>query len=189
MKIDSFTFESVSAFLDEATQPPKYSGQVASMRSSASETTWFGSLDFPEAERLARQGWPEGLARMETARQAVATPDSMESLSPAPVMAEEGDEILVDRYLDGESDHFLSFPQVLTPRHGRIARVLVNIGGTSDISAETYFQRGAAALAVIDALERAGVRCHVDICQRSVLDKTGSRVCQWTATVKRPEDP
>jgi hypothetical protein len=189
MKKDFFTFDSVEAFLTEATQPPKCTARTPSMRTDSPD--WFGSETFDHAERLARYGWPEGLARMEKARAAVQIPQSLESLTPTPIMAEEGDEILVDRYLDGESDHFLAFPQTLTPRHGRIARVLVNVGGTSEISTETYFQRGAAALAVIDALERAGIRCHVEIVQRSTMKSRtpAARCYQFTATLKRPEDP
>jgi hypothetical protein len=185
MIIDAYTFDSLDALLAEVSQPPKAEG-AASLRETAEEAAWFGSANYAEAERMARFGWPEGLARMETARAAVQIPEGLESLTPSPVMAEEGDEILVDRYLDGESDHFLAFPVVLTPRAGRVALIVVNVGGSSDIDPITYFRRGAAALAVLDALERAGVRCEVQICQRSEIKS--SRACQWFATIKRPED-
>lgn len=184
---DTYNFETLAALLAEVERPPLNKGEAASMNNDPDRTDWAGSASFPAALDMARRGWPEGLARMDKTRAAIQIPQGLESLTPSPVMADEGDEILVDRYLDGESDHFLSFPQVMTPRAGRIALVTVNIGGNNTISAETYFRRGAAALAVIDALEAAGIRCEVQICQRSHLNKT--RLCQWFATIKHPEDP
>lgn len=188
MTTDRFQFDTLAAFLDEVSQPPKRKDmENASQRTNPEQADWFGSTSYEHAESLARKGWPEGLARMEQTRQAVQIPTGLESLTPSPVMAEEGDEILVDRYLDGESDHFLAFPVVMTPRAGRVALIVVNIGGNSDIMAGAYFNRGAAALAVVDAMEAAGVRCEVQICQRSAMGK--KRACQWFATIKQAEEP
>jgi hypothetical protein len=185
MATDTFDFDSLAEFLAEAEQPPR---DESLSNSSQDETRpeFHGSTSYAHALTMARYGWPEGLARMEQARAAVQVPDTMENLTPLPVISEDGDEILVDRYLDGESDHFLAFPQAFTPRRGRIAAVVVNVGGSHKINPETYFRRGAAALAVVDALERAGIRCEVRICQTA---RTSKKTYTFRATLKRPEDP
>jgi hypothetical protein len=188
MTRDTFDFDSLAEFLAEAEQPPR---DATLSNSSQDETRpdFHGSTSYAHALTMARYGWPEGLARMEQGRAAVQVPETMESPTPLPVISEDGDEILVDRYLDGESDHFLAFPQALTPRRGRIACVVVNVGGSRKINPDTYFRRGAAALAVVDALERAGIRCEVRICQTARTRKRPSRTYTFRATLKRPEDP
>jgi len=123
---------------------------------------------------------------MSAAREAIKLPDAIATFTPAPVIADDGDEVLVDRFLDGESDHWLQFPEVMTPAAGRVVSVIVNIGGNCDVTAETYRNRGAAALAVIDALESAGARVEVTLRQRSKLNK--ARLYNFAAVVKRAED-
>ena len=46
---------------------------------------------------------------------------------------------------------------------GSVLRMVVNVGARASVSADTFFARGAAAVTLIEALERAGMRVQVDM--------------------------
>lgn len=64
-----------------------------------------------------------------------------------------GNEADIDRYLCGEPENMRTFTPSLEKRE---INVIILPGGTGDIDAETFVNRGAAALAVVDALAASG---------------------------------
>jgi len=125
------------------------------------------------------------MAKLAAARELVTMPEGVASLVPVPQIAEEGDEVMIDRYLDGESDCWLAFPMAETPQRGCVVSVWVHVSGGADISQDVFAARGAAALALIDALENAGFRAEVTMTGRSVTDE---RIFDFRAIIKRAED-
>lgn len=184
-RTDRFDFSDLDAFLTRANQAPKASlPRLPSINSIFSAA--FGQFgSFEEATETARKGWPEGLAKLQAVADLAEMPQGIASLIPSPVFAEEGDEVSVDRYLDGESDCFVSFPTVPTPARGRVVSVIVHCGGNAQVQAEAWINRGAAALSLIDALEQAGFRAEVKI---ATISQTGERTFQFSCIIKRAED-
>jgi hypothetical protein len=184
-KTDRFEFDNLDAFLTRATQTPKPLPRTPSIDSVFAAS--FGQFaSFDETTDRARQGWPEGLARLQSVAALADMPQGIASLIPSPVFAEEGDEVAVDRYLDNEADCWVSFPTVPTPARGRVVSVIVHCGGNSQVSAEAWTNRGAAALSLIDALEQAGFRAEVTI---ATMSQTNERTFQFSCLLKRAEDP
>lgn len=184
MTNDDFHFDSTEAFLAECTQPTK----VTKPAEAPSNTFGirYGTETFEDAVRLARNGWPEGLAMLSAMRDLITAPEGIASLVPCPMIADDGDEVLIDRYLDGESDCWLSFPQQITPQRGKVVAVSVHVSGGGHLDSSAWTARGAAAICLIDALESAGYRVELRITGRS---STGDRTFNFSAILKRAEDP
>lgn len=127
----------------------------------ARDAAWAGTKTMQEALDLAGAGWASGLEQISRARQSIAVPIQPDAFNITPRFDEEGDEVAVDRWLGGESDHWHSFPMTRQPARGRIAHIAVNIAASASFSPEQLSRRGAAVAAMVDALEAAGVRCEV----------------------------
>jgi hypothetical protein len=182
MKLETRNFETLAEFLTACQQAP-----TTKQNSSAREaSSWTAHTTFEQTQELAAHGWREGVEKMERTRALIKPPQGLESLTPTPIIADDGDEVLVDRFLDGESDHFLAFPQVITPRSGRVVPVFFNTSCSSAISAENIARKGAAALALVDAIEGSGARVELTIAGAFVGK---SRRLNVQVIAKRAEDP
>lgn len=158
---------------------------------------WAGTKTMEEACALAESGWKDGLERISRARQTMRVPIAPDAFNIAPRFDEEGDEVAIDRWLGGESDHWHSFPLERQPARGRIARIAVNIAASAAFSADQLNRRGAAVAAMADALESAGIRCEIDVvfvaCEDCVrgddnVPSPDSRLMQITLRLKNAED-
>lgn len=182
MKTEKIFFDDVAAFLAECTRPTKVAHMTQSTSGSESFT---GTPSYEAAYTLASQGWPEGLAAMRATRDAVKLPEGLQALTPAPVIAEEGEEVMIDRFLDGEPDHFLTFPPSIVPRSGRVVPLVYNCATSCGVSREQMTLRGSAALALLDALESSGARVELWLAE---LVTKGQRAVDIRVLVKRAED-
>ena len=71
-----------------------------------------------------------------------------------------GGAVNVARFLSGRPDCFAArvrSNQVKDLRSRKVLRMVVNVGARGAVSPDTFFARGAAAVTLIEALERAGV--------------------------------
>lgn len=124
---------------------------------------WTGTGSFDEALRFAREGWPEGAARIHEiceamspyVRAAVRLPS--ESLSPA------GYAPNVAAFCAGSPACMYSTEG--DDLHGRapVVRFLVNIAANAGVSADALMRRGAALCAVVDYLEASGQTCEIQL--------------------------
>ena len=185
MKSFKFHFNDLDAMLAEASKESE--NKEATSSKELSEFGELGSFDYAEALRFARQGWPAESAAVEAGRKLIALPPPSKSLVPSPVFSEEGDEVAVDRFLDGESDCFLAFPMAERKGPGRVVPVVCHVGGQGGVSTDSFARRGAAAIAIIDALESAGYRAEVWICSESTDSHNGKRF-EFRCLIKRAED-
>lgn len=160
----SATFESWSEFLafgQDAPVAPQFIGEGKTQHSRKVEDTryrqWYGSEDFPASLKLAEEGWDEGTAKVKAAvlRDFTAVSDKIER--PHYVYDVEGSDVDVARYLSGEPEVWLHEEVRITEGPGRrVFDLVVNCAVSSGVSAETIMQRGAAIVALIQAMELAG---------------------------------
>ena len=160
---NTVVFESVDAFLHQAKQDKTYGNSSASTKATTgSRSKWDMGADWDETLRLARDGWAKGLKRITEKRELLEIPDSSDkSVQPQPVPAMAGDEVDVGLYLSGEPECMIEYQPEIIPSFGKVARIIVNLTSSANVKAETYFQRGAAASLLVDALESCGIRCEV----------------------------
>ena len=77
-----------------------------------------------------------------------------------------GGAVNVGRFLSGRPDCFAArvrAAEVKEARSRRVVRMVVNVGARASVSSDVFFARGAAAVTLIEALERAGLRVQVDM--------------------------
>jgi hypothetical protein len=121
---------------------------------------WSYDVDFLGAVTLARRGWPDGTTLVaELARDLeIPVPTAYASyvLADDPSTAVGWD---LSAVVAGDPDHWLTPTE--TPAIGRDIVVLVNPTAASTVSGDTMYRRGAATLAIVDALARAGHRVSV----------------------------
>jgi hypothetical protein len=128
--------------------------------------SWAGCSSLAEAVVLARGGWPEGWQRMKALRDAIFAKMASQIHRDVVQFRIAGGAVNVARFLTGRPDCFAArvrSTQVKELRSRKIVRMVVNVGARASVSADVFFARGAAAVTLIEALERAGVRVVVDM--------------------------
>ncbi len=156
-------FDSWGSFVDYCMNR-KAATHVQESRSTIGQYSagWAGMADFESAVKLAIEGWPEGAAQARGMSEALI--DKITSLieTRQPRFSDDGWELNFDRYLEGEPECMYSVTRRLEEAQGtRTLRVVVNTGARAGISPGVMVCKGAAAAALVQCLEAAGVRCEV----------------------------
>lgn len=182
-------FASFEAFLDQV-QKPGHPGNLRNATDRDQHRFDRGTGTYDEAIRLARNGWPDGLARMKdiTGHLAHCRGDQTDTL----VMhyAESGDDADVSRFVEGDPESMLEYKPQAVPVTGRVIKMLVQVNGRAKITADQMFRRGAAALRIADLIERVGLRLEIWIVSTKTLEgDINDTYSEFTVIVKRPEQP
>lgn len=152
-------FHSFEHFRSEVQRP----GQSFTYCTSLNATEeWTGTKSFDHALQLMDNGWPEGLARIQELKREIKAPSAM-SETFAFHHSESGDEPDIGRFVDCEPECMMEFHTEYVPRSGRVVRLMLNAFVSAGISRESIFLRGAAAMALSDAIEQTGLRCEIDL--------------------------
>lgn len=123
---------------------------------------WAGTASLPEAIALAEYGWPEGVKRI-TKLSATISEDLVNLLHVPEVQFDvTGDMLDIGRFVLGEPEDFMSLIPAEIELHPKILHLAVNTGASFTVSAEAMIQKGAAVVALVDALEQHGKRMIVD---------------------------
>jgi hypothetical protein len=142
------------------------------------ESSWAGGVTLAEAVDLARRGWPEGWQRMKALRDAIFARMASRIHKDVVQFRIAGGAVNVGRYLSGRPDCFAArvrSNQLKDLRSRKVVRMVVNVGARASVSADTIFARGAAAVTLIEALERAGLRVQVEMVTLAT-DRAGKHV-------------
>jgi len=113
---------------------------------------------------MARVGWPEGEQRVQRLSEAVSSKVQESLTGSAWVRRVEGEEIDVAAYAHGQPDCWF---QRVSDDARRTVTIRACIGVSSGISTEQLFHRGAAIVALVEALEMSGCGVHVVACKAS----------------------
>lgn len=109
---------------------------------------------------LARVGWEAQLG--DTLTVAERTLATVERAYDVPMWQSyydvNGADVDVARYLSGEPENMISYHMAEIPRSGRVVSLAVNVGASSDISADDVVKRGKSVVALVYALENMGLR-------------------------------
>lgn len=141
---------------------------------------WSGG-SWDTACRLAREGWPEGLAEASDLTQRITEKitSTMERFDPYYDL--EPGALDVARYLDSEPECWLRMESVLTRGPGlRHVTIVVNMTISAGIKTETITRRGAALASLVECLEYAGHRAKVQICE-AIGDSLDASRAKWYA--------
>lgn len=133
-------------------------------------SSWLGGVkSMAEAEALITKGWPEGRARANEAfaEVEVDVPEAR-TLTRRVRYADQGDEVMMDRYMTGQLDRtWRSMPREEEVGGHRIVTVYVGYGANAMVKGSDMFWGPAAATVLIDRLEASGVRVEAFGCKGS----------------------
>jgi len=180
------------AWLEHVARTPSVNG--SSRRSShrnADGTFWSGTETFEDAMRLARDGWPEGLARVKDMAESIWNVIGQQMPRVDIQYDVAGAFADVDRFLTGEPEDMIQFVEdenVLG--RGKVVKVWVNMSASAGVSTRTIFCRGAAVVALVDALEKLGYSCEIIVSAASSPGWNGDReVLQYDVCLRKAGDP
>lgn len=181
-------FDTFTDFVNAA-EAPADKGYTGTRRSrDTTMGSWYGSRSWDAALRVARDGWPDGRAAVE--RVAVKISGIVQSSIPMErmVSAVAGGTLDVGTYLSGDPECFYVPEQDDTARmrqgRGPIVRIVANLCASAGVSTTTITRRGAAVVALADALDKCGYRS--EVIGTWVTDNRRAAVVV-TAVIKRPD--
>lgn len=138
---------------------------------------------FEEALTLAREGWPEGRKQ---AQRFINRLDVSGRIAKPEIIYDVVGNCGIDmgRFVMGDPECVMdmidsSEESIRNSEGGKIIHLVYNISASAGISADIMMRRGAATMALVDALETAGRRVEI-----TIVDQNQSY--EWRATAKAP---
>jgi hypothetical protein len=165
-EIDSLSFDSFHEAITAARSDFDVTAARGSSRRESSGAAWDANTSFDGAILLAEKGWPEGRDMMA----AFASKLDVSGMVAKPeivydVIGNGG--IDMGRYMTGEPECMIDWLETDVPLHerigGKIIHIVVNMAASAGISANIMQRRGAAVMALVDALEQAGKRVDITL--------------------------
>lgn len=130
-----------------------------------SGSKWYGGLStMQEAKDLILKGWQDGATKASSAASdggVISTITQPESIRRRPVWGDEGDELSVERALDGNWDLAYRTMSRVRTYGSKIVSLGGQFGGNCDKSADQLFWSGAQIVVAAELLEMAGYQCEV----------------------------
>jgi hypothetical protein len=153
------------------------------------DSYWSGTATFGEAKDLALRGWEEGVARVRPLAEAIFAHVADKVFVRQPDWTYAGGAVNVGRFVAGHPMAFNTWTnEPRTADGSKIIRIVYNTGASARVDAATMFNRGAAAIALVDALGRSGRRVQVDVVSR-VRNSDGTRTMTIWGRLKEAGDP
>ena len=161
-------------------------------RASITGTDRFtGTASLDDAIMLARRGWPDGLKTIERLRAEIDKALAGKVPVNEPSFDISGDWLDVGRYLSGEPENFgtmVDYGKRTDAPIASIIRLVVNVATSAPIGEQTTLTRGAAAIVLVDMLERHGIRVRVDLVDVTT-NHTKTEALENYVTVKEEGEP
>ena|ERR1043166_10252420 len=149
-----------------------------------------GTVDFAEALALARDGWPEGAARVKQI--ATALSDRIQgSLNERQIAAWDvtGADVDVGRFVVGEPENMIDFVPDVVNAPAKFLRVVINISASHAFTVDQITRKGAAVVALVDALESQGYRVEIDAVECSASDRRPTHTHTTVIRLKQAGEP
>jgi len=180
------SFETFLAWIDKAELEP-VGGYSGLQSHTTRDAGWAGTATWDEALAVARIGWPEGERRVQTLSDAVSSKVQESLTGTAWVRRVEGEEIDVAAFAQGQPDCWLQRTHDDTRR---VVTIRACIGVSSGIPTEQLFHRGAAIVALVEALEMSGFGVRVEAVKASGFSsKDKTRRVSAEVVVKESSQP
>lgn len=164
---ETYTYDDLLQYLEDHPEPGKTIDDPASM--FPPDNSWSGA-SYADAIRLAHEGWPEGLSRMES-----LTIDNMPVKGkprPRCEYAPYGARPSIPHYIAGDPAHMQNWTPKPSSRNPVISIILLSAVNWK-VNPDHYMIYGARIASMIDAIENEGVSVNLTIRFRilSVKDK------------------
>ena len=203
-------FDSVAALVDyaSATDYTKTTTDASDMlkmrfnRVNDLDAEWFGiqpgTVPMTTAQSLAAHGWPEGVERIRESLDNLGEIIAPVSIRRRRVWADQGDAVDMGKVWAGNCESAWSRTARLTTRAPAVVTIWIPLSISYKAAADALFWRGAALVAVADALTTAGYSVginaykHDPVCVKLRSNSTKKQrgdIVDIVTTVKAPDAP
>lgn len=184
MKKIAKNYDSVGEFLDDIGQSKPGVSQESREKGNKS---FFWTNTYEEAEALYRQGWADGVKKVEKRREGLSAFLDAAKAAKAKEFAWDvtGDFIDVGRVLTGEPECCGSNYDSGEQQQARVASIRLNTCVSGSVDAGVIAARGVAVLVAVDLLESCGIRCEVIVSQGT---RSSDLQLDSNIIVKRPNE-
>lgn len=160
-KLSHRDYDSFAEFMDYIEkEPSKELGKLSSRKNeSMFRDRWYGTNSFEEAMTLAREGWKDGLELISNLSAKLERSTSHLVTKPSMQWDVAGDFADAGLFVTGVPECMGSFVEMEIDKP--IVRILMNLSVSCGVGAEAIMRRGAACVALVDALENAGRSCEI----------------------------
>ena len=131
--------------------------------SHSESSSWDAWTTFQSALGLAVKGWEEGVDKV--SKMAGVLTDEIIKVTEVPEIefAVSGEMVDVGRFVAGEPEDMMTFISAEVEQEPKVIEVVANIYASSQVSADTMTRKGAAVVALVDALETHGKAVQLDV--------------------------
>lgn len=177
-------FDSLSDLMDFLQTPRVWWIKKSNKAGGGEGDGWSETVDYAQAQELARFGWPKGRDQMDqSVRNAVHS--ITYQAAPTRTLDVCGAYPIVPLACAGDPMNMITIGEDKRAQRP-IARFLVSLSISGSVSPSVIQTRGAAILSWIDALEAEGIRCEVAI---HLGSKLPNGIVESQTIIKRAEDP
>lgn len=149
-------FDSLGDFVRAAEGPSDLADDQRASRVPGHDD-WYGTGGFEEAARLARAGWIEGARGLAQRKRRVRALVQLRNHLPTIEYDMHGIEPDIGRFLQGHPRCMLNVsPAISAPAGRQLITLAINVTASSSTPSQAYANRGAAVMALVEALEQAG---------------------------------
>jgi hypothetical protein len=175
-KYGKIEFDSWGEFIDQGCKPSANPNRSESERSSrSSDSSWTGTKTFNDAVKLARDGWAEGEAIVQSMSASITNKVTDLVEREHVTYDVEGIGLDVAAYVNGEPECWQRFETDTTESIGtKHVRLVFNCSVSGSVSTDTILAKGAAVVSLVQALEFAGIRVEVTALARCGTNNYGS---------------
>lgn len=170
------------------------SGELSPIGATSHETgphmaQWTEAEDFADAIRQAREGYTAIRPEVDAITNAITT-EVVEREVPRVKRrnAIAGGAVNVGRVMTGAPKCFTQYTRIMAPGVARVIRIAVSVSNVASIPNEMIRSRGAAIVALIDALTRKGWACEVWAVAASKVSG-GSHIVSTEVCLQSASDP
>ncbi len=163
-KVYGEKYDSVSAWVDALAKPNNFGGAYTGRSSERKgDARWAGTNTYPEALQLLKDGWADGLEKIK--KTSVTLTEQIIKVLEVPELQYDvtGQDLDIGRFVAGEPEDFVTVEPAEQETYPKVLHVVANISASAAVDADTIMLKGAAIVALVDALEMHGKRVIVDI--------------------------
>ena len=161
-------FDSVDAYIElrpmleaNAADLSKSLDESGAWRKRKGGERWYGVADVNSVMNAIRNGWPEGVVKLQAMRAQLTGSFDVQSIRRVLCRDDHGDEFDVHRSYSGGFDTAWTRRKRGPRRTNRAISIVFEGGGLFEVDSTAFFWRGAAALCLIDMLTTAGYSVEV----------------------------
>lgn len=143
--------------------PNSRSMQRSTSSHKSGESSWYGTSNYEEAERLITDGWEEGFVKLRDNLKDRDVDEEIQNRRFTPKTDFEGYAPCVPHLLVGRPDTMCNADML--PKKYRVVDIISNVSASASTSREDIIKRGVIVVNYINQLEMSGYRCNLHIAE------------------------